>query len=153
MSTVDQYPSLAYVIVANGSSTELGSFVSDGGDLNLMHMRFYHKKVGAFSYTIKLVVSGSQGGPALVESDVVSFDNAAIGQTTDDHLVDMTFVFSDKYNLLDNETYYLRAETTGYTRPARPLENTAYLSAVCNWYEPIGGSNSSGVKVAIGVEV
>ena len=152
MTSVEQYPSTFYALVANGSSTEIGSVSSTGGDLSTAHLRVYHKKSGTFSYNMYLKVSTSEGGPALATSDLLVFSNETIGQTTDDHLVDLTFTFSNKYTLTSGESYFFRVETTGYTRPARPLENTAYLSFTSNWFEPIGGTNSGGSRIVLGVE-
>ena len=152
MSSVEKYPDTFFCIVANGNTTNIGSIVTGGGEIQLAQLRAYHKKSGSYSYTMKFILSGSLNGPALIESDVLTFDNATTGQTTSDHLVDLVFTFSNKYELLSGETYYMRIETTGYSRPARPLENTAYLAFVSNWYEPIGGSNSAAAKVVLGVD-
>ncbi len=151
MSTVIQHPQNAYFIIASGSSTELGSFDNTTwGDLSIAHLRIFHKKVGAYSYQMRLVVSSKQFGPALVASDYVEFSNATTLQVGNDWLGDVTFSFPE-YRLVNGEEYFVRLETTGYTRPARPLENTAYLGVWVDWFEPVGNTNAGGARIAFGV--
>lgn len=152
-SSVEQYADTFYCIVADGNSTELGSFTCDSdGRLKLAHVRLYIKNASSYSHTAKLVIAGKVSGTALEESSEITLSNAVTGQTTTDHLVNLTFEFDGKYVLKADESYYMRLELTGYTRAERPLENTQYLAVVSNWHEPIGGSNSAGVKIVIGVE-
>lgn len=149
MSSIDNYPQNTYFLIADTTSLELGSHTGASGDLKLCHLRIYHKKSGAFSYTMQLVMSGSQGGTALASSTAVTFSDTAIGQTTDDWLGDITFDMPE-YNLLAAETYFFRLEITGYSRPGTPLEDTAYLGVWCDWLEPIGSSNTAAARIALG---
>jgi hypothetical protein len=146
-SSVEHYPQNSFFLVANGATTELGSFEIVSGDLEIAHLRCFHKKSGAFSYGLTLVVSTSSGGPALATSDVFTFDNATTGQTTDNHLVDITFTFSTRYPMLTDETYFFRIESTGYTRD----DDVSYLAYWCDWLEPIGPDNSGAARLALGV--
>lgn len=148
MSGVEQYPQDAYYLVLDVAALQLGSYVTNGGDLTSANLRFYHKKSGSFSYSLTLVGSASLSGPALFSSDVITFSDTAIGQTTDDFLCDVTFDFGG-YNLLDGETYYFRLEHTGYTRSG----DSSYLSVNCDWLEPIGTGNTGGARMPMGVKL
>jgi len=152
MSNIEAYPKDSYYIVASGSATELGSYVlAADGALALAQLRVYHKCLTTFSYQMRIVVSSKEGDPVLVASDWVEFSNDTTGQTTNDWLGDITFDLPE-YNLFAGETYFIRVETTGYTRPTRPAQNTAYLAYWADWMQPVGVGNTGGARLAMGVK-
>jgi hypothetical protein len=152
VSTIEQYPQNGYFLVADGATTELGSYVfSSDGDLALCQLRVFHKKPGPYSYQMRLVLSNKRGGPALHSSSWFEFSNAVTGQSDDNWLGDISFDF-DGYNIIAGESYFFRVETTGYTRPVRPNENTAYLAFWSDWLSPVGTSNTAGARLCLGVK-
>jgi len=152
MSNIEAYPKNTYYLVASGAATELGSYeLAADGALSLAQLRVYHKTLTTFSYQIRIVVSSKAGGPVLVASDWVEFSNETTGQTTSDWLGDITFDLPE-YNLFAGETYFVRVETTGYTRPTRPAQNTAYLAYWADWMQPVGLGNTGGARLALGVK-
>lgn len=147
MSSVEQYPDYFYVLVADTSPLELGRYTGiNTGDLQTAHLRIYNKNASSFSYGLSLIVSSSEGGPALATSETITFSDTAIGQTTANFLCDLTFTFTD-FAVTTAETYYLRLALTGYTRTS----NTTYLGVWCDWYEPLGTSNTGGARIQFGV--
>ena len=149
--SVQQYPKNTFYIVVTGNPQLLGSYsLPADGDLVLSNIRVYNKRTGPYTYTLKLEVSATPYGQPLVSSDVITFSNSTTGQTTSDWLGDVTFTFPN-YALKATEDYYFRLVTAGYTRIARPLENTGYLAVNCDWLEPIGTSNVGGARMQIGV--
>lgn len=152
MSTIEEYPKYSYFLVANGSSLELGSYEpASDGDLSIAQLRIFHKCLVSFDYNLRLVVSSRQFGPVLVASDWLEFSNETTGQTSSDWLGDIVFDFPS-YKLSAGEIYYVRIEITGYSRPVRPNQNTAYLSVWTDWLQPIGLSNTAGARIALGVK-
>ena len=148
--SVLQYPQYQYMIVANSGTVELGNFTGQSGELGLFQIRAYHKKSGAFSYQIRVVFAASEGGPALAATAWETFDNDTIGQTTDEWLGDLVFDV-DRYRLNALADTFVRIELTGYTRPAYPNQNTAYLGFWCDWIEPVNGTNSAAARMSMGV--
>lgn len=146
-SSVERYPDTGFFIIATSSSTPLGSFEMAEGSLEHCELRCFNRRSGAYSYTLTLKISTTLGGPAVATSDAFTFDNATTGQTTTDHLVNIVMTFSTSYDLKAGETYFIRAETTGYTRD----ENVGYLGYWCDWFEPLGPGNTSAAKIAFGV--
>lgn len=151
--SVVQYPKLAYYLVAETSTVLLGSYeIPRDGDLQHAQIRVFHKKTGAYSYAMKLVLSASANGPALVESETVTFSDETTGQTTSDWLGEVFFTFPE-YALVATETYFVRLVATGYARAARPNENTGYLAVGCDWLDPIGTDDTGGARMPIGALV
>lgn len=152
MSSVEQYADTGYYLVINGASTSIGAYeFAEDCDIESATLRFFHKKSGAYSYALTLSILGSANGAVIATSDVLTFSDEVTGQTTEDFLVECVFDFSDKYEVKAGETYYLRLDQTGYTRPARPNENTAYLSVWSDWLEPLNDSNTAAARIAFGV--
>lgn len=150
--SISQYPKRGYFLVAQNSSLELGRFDNaTWGDLSLAHLRVFHKRTGAYSYQMRLVISSKEGGPSLVASDYIDFSDATTGQSSACWLGDVTFSFPE-YRLVDGEEYFARLEATGYSRSPKPNQNDYYLSVWCDWYEPVGSNNSAGARVAFGVK-
>lgn len=147
-SAVEQYPQLGFFRVMDFTTAELGSYVlAESGDLKLAEMRVFSRATTLpFSYDLRLIVSSSAGGPELTSSDVVTFSDTVIGQTTADWLGEITFDF-DGYSLLAGESYYFRMEAIGYVRNG----DADYLSFSCDWLEPLGVTDTGGAKIAIGV--
>jgi hypothetical protein len=87
----------------------------------------------------------------LVASDWVEFSNETTGQTTNDWLGDLVFSFPE-YSLIAGESYFVRLETTGYTRPMRPAQNTAYLAVWADWMQPVGIMDTAGARISLGVK-
>lgn len=149
--SIDFYPKNSYWLVAGGSTVQLGAYTNaTWGDFALAQIRVFNKNSAAYSYQMRVVVSASVGGTALVASEYFTFDNAATGQTTADWLGDVTFDIAP-YNFINTEIYYVRLEMTGYTRAARPLGNTQYLAVWCDWMQPVGNTNTGAARIAIGV--
>ena len=152
MSNIEEYPKNSYYLVLNGSALELGSYeLQADGDLSLAQLRVYHKKAGSYSYQMRLVVSSRAGGPVIVGSDWVTFSNDTTLQATSDWLGDVCFDFP-AYKLSATENYFIRLELTGYSRPARPNQNTAYLAVWADWMQPVGIANTAGARIALGVK-
>lgn len=153
MSTaVEQFPQTSWWLVANGNSLTLGSYeIPQDCDLNHAEVRIYNKNAAAYSYTLRLVVSASLNGPALVTSDPLVFNNANTGQIGSDWIGVAVFDFA-QYSLKALETYYFRLSLTGYSRPARPNENTQYLAAGCDWLNPVGSANTGAGRIAMAVK-
>lgn len=147
MSSVEQYPDTGYFLIADTSTTQLGSYTGLSGTLKTAHLRVYNRNSSAFTYTLKLEISTSATGPTLASSDVLAFDDVSLGQTSGHWLFDLTFSF-DGYDLLSTETYYVRLITTGYARVA----NDTYLGVWCDWLEPVNAANSAAARIAFGVE-
>lgn len=146
MSAVDNYPSNAYFLIVDGTTIELGSYeFAATGDLKLANMRVYHKKTGAYSYTMQLILAASAGGTALCTSTAETFSDEVTGQITNDWLGDITFTLPN-YTVLAGETYYARLAITGYTRTA----DVSYLGIGCDWLEPIGLTNTAAARIAFG---
>lgn len=151
-ASVTEFPQNGYFLIADSTTLNLGGYeLAETGDLKLGHLRVYNFKAPPFSYTMTLKVSTSVGGPALATSTAETFSDTAIGQMTSHFLTDLTFEFDGSYTLLAGEVYYFRLEITGYTRPARPNENTSYLGVWCDWLGFVGLSNTAGARIAIGV--
>jgi hypothetical protein len=152
MSSVSQYPSKAYFIICNTDSTELGSFDNTTwGDLSFCQIRVYHKQSAPYSHNMNLVISSKAGGPALATSTTQEFSNSTTGQATGFWLGNLVFSFTD-YKLVDGEEYFLRLEVDGYSRAARPNQDDSYLGVWCDWYEPVGTTNTAGARAAFGVK-
>jgi hypothetical protein len=150
--SVEQYPELAFYQVVNTSPHYLGAYTLPAdGDLCIMQIRVYHKKVGPYMYTMKLEMAATITGPALCTSVTEEFSNVTTGQIGDNWIGHCVFSF-DKYNLFAGETYHFRLITTGYNRPIRPFENSGFLAVSCDWLESLGTSDTAGAKAAIGVE-
>lgn len=149
--SIDLYPKNSYWLVASTGTVQLGSYTNaTWGDLALAQIRVFNKNSAAYSYQMRVVVSASRSGTALVASEYFTFDNAATGQTTADWLGDVTFDIPP-YAFINTETYFVRLEMTGYTRPTRPLHNTQYLAVWCDWMQPVGSANTGAARIAIGV--
>lgn len=149
--SIDFYPKNSYWLVANGSTLNLGSFTNAiWGDLALAQIRVFSKNPAPYSYQMRLVISATQTGTALSTSEYFTFDNAATGQVGNDWLGDVTFDMPP-YALLDTETYFVRLEMTGYTRPNSPNQNTQYLAVWCDWMQPIGNTNTGAARIPVGV--
>ena len=147
MSSVEQYPDTGYFLIADTSTTQLGSYTGLSGSLKTAHLRVYNRNASAFTYTLQLEVSTSADGPILASSDVLAFDNVSLGQTSGHWLFDLTFSFTG-YDLLSTESYYVRLITTGYTRDAE----ITYLGIWSDWLEPVNAANSAAARIAFGVE-
>jgi len=147
MSSVEQYPDTGYFLIADVSTTQLGSYTGLSGSLKTAHLRVYNRNASAFTYTLKLEVSTSADGPILAESDTIDFDDVTLGQTSAHWLFDLTFSF-DGYDLLSTETYFVRLITTGYAR----VGNDTYLGIWSDWLEPVNAANSAAARIAFGVE-
>lgn len=146
-SAVQQYPQNIYMLVAETSPLELGSYVlAESGDIQNAEIRIYNQKTGAYSYALTLIISSSEGGPALATSTAVTFDNTETGQATSYWLGAVCFTFTD-YTLLAGQRYYFRLSYTGYTRSG----DTTYMGVLCDWIEPIGLINTGGARIAIEV--
>lgn len=152
--SIFQYPDLGYFNIVNLNSAELGVYeLPSNGDLSIANLRVYHKKAGAFSYQMRLVISQRQEGPALATSNWETFDNLTIGQTGTHWLGDLTFTFPD-YAIKGSDTYCIRLETSGYTR----LGTDVYLGVWLDWgfgkswVAPVGVSDSGGARIAFGVK-
>lgn len=145
MNSVEQYPQDGYYLVANGSSLEIGSYIIGDGDLKTAHIRVYNKNASTFSYGLKLQISSREGGPVLAESEVITYADTDYSATH--QLVDFTFNFTESYDLIAGETYFVRLAITGYTRD----DDNIYLGVWCDWLEPIGTANTGGARIAFGV--
>jgi hypothetical protein len=151
--SIFQYPDLGYFNIVNSNSAELGSYqLTADGDLGIANLRVYNKKAGSFSYQLRLVISQRQEGPEIAASNWETFSNETIGQTGENWLGDLTFTFLD-YALKGSDPYYIRIETTGYTR----LGDDAYLGVWLDWgfgkswIAPVGVAASGGARIALGV--
>ena len=92
MSNIEQFPQIAYYIIAPDELTELGSYDNVAwGDLELAHVRIYHKQVAAYDYDMRLIISSKAGGPTLAASDWLEFSNTTTGQATEFWLGNVTF--------------------------------------------------------------
>lgn len=152
--TILQYPEFGYFHIITGASTELGIYeLPITGDLNLAHLRVFHKNSNPFSYQMRLVISQRNGGPALATSEWETFNNETTGQNAEYWLGDLTFTFKD-YALKQNDSYYIKIETTGYTR----ISNTVYIGVWADWgfgdntIVPVGIADSGGARIALGVK-
>lgn len=152
--TILQYPKFGYFHVISSDSAELGRYeLLADGDLALAHLRVYHKNANPYEYQLRLVVAQREGGPALAVSNWETFSNATTGQTEPSWMGDLTFTFPD-YALKGSDPYYLRIETTGYTRSGDAL----YLSVWADWdfgdetIVPVGATRSGGARIALGVK-
>ena len=151
MSNINQYPKNGYWIVASSSQTELGGYnVAADGDLSLVQFRIFNKAIVPYSYQMRMILSSREGGPILAATDWFEFSNATTGQAGTDWLGDVAFNFNS-YHLTSGEVYYLRLETSGYTRLSRPLQNNTYLAVWCDWMQSVSISNTAGARVALGV--
>lgn len=141
-----QYPKQQYFLFAETSSLNLGKFKDVTGALGLFQLRVLNKNSAAYSYQMRVVFSAEQGGTALHATDWYTFSNATTGQVAPVWLGDVIFDV-DRYRL--NSTVYLfaRLELTGYTRNAM----TTYLAVYCDWYEPIGDTNTAAARMSMGV--
>ena len=152
MSNIEQYPKNQYYLVARGSATELGSYgLTTDGDLTLTQLRVFHKCTTSYLYQLRLVVAMRAGGAAVVASDYVKFSNETTGQVGGNWMGDVVFDFPE-YKLLQGEEYYVRLESVGYSRPTRPLQNTAYLAVWADWMQPVGTTDKAGARIAFGVK-
>jgi len=146
--SVVQFPKNSWYLVVETANQYLGSYETTGGDLGACHLRIFNKRAGAYSYTLKLVVRGSETGVALTESEVIQFNNVDNAQLTTDWLGEVLFTFPH-YNLISGETYHFSLVSTGYSRLGRPLENTGYMAVNCDWLEPIGIADTAGARMQI----
>lgn len=146
--TIELYPKDAYFMMVNSSKTHLGAYsIPQSGDLSLAHGRLYHRNAGAYDFQLRLVVSRSVLGPALVASNWEQFNNDVTGQTSEFWLGDVTFTFP-RYPLVAGTNYYFRLETNGYIRQ----DNDAYLGIWIDWMQPVGVANTGGARLALGVK-
>lgn len=146
MSAIVQYPKYAYYNYVTGSSMELGSF-KDTGILGIFDIRVLHKNASAYSYQMRVTFSDREGGPVLAATDWETFSNATTGQSASVWMGHLTFTISTAYQLNPNVYTFARLETTGYTYS----EGSVYLATWCDWYEPLGSTNSGAAKMAVGV--
>lgn len=152
MSNIEVYPKNSYFLVANGAETELGSYVlSSDGDLSIAQLRVFNRTITSYSYQLRLVLSSRAAGPALVTSEWLDFSSTTTGQTTTDWLGDVVFSFPE-YSLFAGEAYFIRLETSGYSRGVEPFQNDVYLSVWCDWMQPVGTDDTSGARIALGVK-
>jgi hypothetical protein len=147
--SIQEIPDTGYFLIANISSLDLGSYqIPVNCDVKLAYLRVLNVCTSSFSYTLKLVLAGSVSGSILASSEVV-LDTTTTGQSSGAALWDLTFDFTP-YALKATETYYARLELTGYTRAALPNEMSTYLGVWCDWYNPVGGSNTGGARIVWG---
>lgn len=152
--SIFQYPDLGYFTMLTTANVELGIYkFVQAGDLSIANLRVYHRNPNPFSYQLRLVLSQRKKGPALIASNWEEFSNETIGQNAAHWLGDLTFTFPD-YSLRINDDYYIRLESTGYTRSG----NTTYLGVWANWgfgkswIPSVGSADSGGARIALGVK-
>lgn len=146
--TIFQYPYEAYFNIVASNLTELGSYIiPQDGDLALGHLRVIHKNSDPFSYQMRLLVTQKEKGATLVASNWETFSNEVANQTSEFWMGDLTFTFPD-YAFKGNDGVYIRIEISGYTR----INNSKYLGVWCDWWQPIGLSNTGGARIALGVK-
>lgn len=147
--SIYQIPDTGYFLIANTSSLDLGSYqIPIDCDVKLAYLRVINVCTSSFSYGLKLVLSASVFGPELASAEL-TLDSTTTGQTSGAALWDLTFDFTP-YNLKATETYFARLELTGYTRAAIPNEMSVYLGVWCDWYAPVGASNTGGARIVWG---
>ena len=96
MSSVEQYPDLGYFLVVENpedttSTLKLGSYSGISGILKTAHIRVYNKNASAFSYTVQLKVSTSDGNNK-ISADAYASANA----TPDNQPQQLTVFMCDK---------------------------------------------------------
>lgn len=141
-----QYPKQQYFLFAETSTLNLGSFKDVTGDLGLFQLRVLNKNASAYSYQMRIVFSSIQGGTALKSTDWYTFSNTTTGQVGTVWLGDVIFDVN-RYRLNSAVYLFARLELTGYTRDAM----TTYLAVYCDWYEPIGDTNTAAARMSMGV--
>ena len=141
-----QYPKFQYFIFADSANTNIGKFKSAIGLLGLFCLRVLHKNASAYSYQMRIVFSATEGGTALHTTDWFTFDNASTGQNASVWMGNLYFDVN-QYRLNSAAYLHARVETTGYT----PIASTVYLAYQCDWYEPIGNTDSAGARMTLGV--
>lgn len=147
-----QYPKIQYHLVANDTVTNLGSIdLPADGNLRTMTIRVHNRKVGAYTYLMKLRIATREGGYVLAESDQEIFSDSVTGQLTSDWLGNLTFTFNH-YPISAALPVHVSLEMSGYARPATPNQDTEYLGVWCDWLEPIGNSNTAAARMILGVE-
>lgn len=149
-----QYPELGYFHIASSDTLELGKYeLSVSGDLALAHLRILNRNANTFNYQLRLVLSQRLSGPALAVSNWEIFNNEILGQDSEFWMGDLTFTFED-YSVKENDPYYLRLESTGYTRSGESV----YMGVWADWgfgdetIVPVGVADSGGARVALGVK-
>jgi hypothetical protein len=147
------YPEFAYFNMANSSINELGNYqVIEACDLELAHLRVYHKNSNPFSYQMRLLVCQELDKEPVVVSDWETFSNETIGQDGANWLGDLTFTFPN-YKLKPSIAYAIKLELTNYSRSG----DSRYLSVWLDWgfgkswIAPVGADDSGGSKIALGV--
>lgn len=146
MSAVEQYPKYAYYNFMTSTSLELGSFKTTG-QLGLFDIRILHKNASAYSYQLRVVFSDREGGPTLASTSWETFSNSTTGQVAGVWLGHCTFTPTESYILNSAKYLFARLESTGYTYD----EDTVYIAVACDWFEPIGATDTGAAKMAIGV--
>lgn len=146
MSSVEQYPDTGYFLIADTSSTVLGSYTGLSGILNTAHLRIYNRNASSFTYTAYLEIATTAAGPALATSATLDLSSTTLGQTSTHWLFDLTFSFTG-YEFLSTETYHVRLVTTGYAR----VLNDTYLGVWADWLEPVASTNTAAARIAFGV--
>jgi hypothetical protein len=149
--SIQQIPDTGYFLIANTGPLALGSYeIPADGDVRLAYLRVINVCTTSFSYNVKLVLAASVSGTELASAQV-TLDSTTTGQTSGAALWDLTFDFSP-YTLKATETYHARLELTGYTRAAIPNEMNTYLGVWCDWYTPVGASNTGGARIVWGAQ-
>ncbi len=141
-----QYPKQQYFNFAETTTLNLGKFKDISGLLGLMQLRVINKNASAYSYTITPVFSATEGGAAIFSGPSEIFSNATTGQVGSVWVGDIVFELG-QYRLNSAVYLFVRLELGGYTRDAM---NT-YFAVQCDWYEPIGDTNTAAARMTMGV--
>jgi len=151
--SIFNYPSVTYFNIANSSVNELGSYqVIEACDLELAHLRVYHKNADPFNYEMRLLVCQELDKEPVAVSNWETFSNETIGQDAANWLGDLTFTFPN-YKLRPSIAYTIKLELTNYSR----IGDSKYLSVWLDWgfgkswIAPVGADDSGGARIALGV--
>lgn len=146
--SIFKYPYQGYFNIINEPFTYLGNYqLQSKAELSLANLRVYHKKSGAFDYQMRLALLQEETKTPVAYSHWEQFNNQTIGQTTEDWMGDLTFIF-DGYKMDKNIAYSMAFEITGYARDT----NNSYLGIWLDWWFPVGQTNSGGARIALGVK-